>query len=215
MLRAAQKQRVRWFIATPHYRTGMGREEKLRQIRALKETRAAAAEIEPGIRIYSGNEVLYDSGTVEALKRGDARTLAGSPYVLIEFYPWIEYLTVCRAVQRLQEEGYWPVLAHVERYKALERTENVRALVKLGTVIQSNADSLAGKNGGFVRRRMCRLIEEELVHLIGSDAHGAAHRKYRMRQAAGYLERKLGSGLRGRLTQENPYKIIKGERIIE
>lgn len=214
MLRTARKQRVRWLIATPHYETGMEKLEKICQVRALKEARGAAAEIDPGMRIYSGNEILYDSGSIDALKNGYARTLAGSPYVLIEFYPWTEYLTICRAVQRLQEEGYWPVLAHVERYRALERMEHVQDLVKLGTVVQTNADVLAGKNGRALRRRIRDLIGEELVHLVGSDAHGDAHRRYHLREANRYLERKLGREVRERLTKENPYKIIKGERII-
>ena len=73
----------------------------------------------PEIQLYLGSELYYQQGTVSDLKQGKALTMNGTRYVLVEFATSDAYSHIYRAVQDFVYAGYIPILAHVERYKAV------------------------------------------------------------------------------------------------
>ena len=73
----------------------------------------------PDFQLYLGQENFYHEELTERLDQGEALTMAESRYVLVDFDPAVSYGQLMRGVRRLSEAGYWPILAHIERYFCL------------------------------------------------------------------------------------------------
>ena len=71
-----------------------------------------------GMRLYLGCELHSSMDMVECLKKGRRLTLAGSRYVLVEFSNGDEKNYIEERVRSLLMNGFIPIIAHVERYKA-------------------------------------------------------------------------------------------------
>ena len=213
MLRMAWKEGIRGILVTPHYHVDRSGDFAERCKSAYRKVCSMAKGMYTEMRIFLGNEIFYSTGVVEALKRGDALTLNGTRYVLVEFAPYVELLTIRKAVQELQYAGYTPILAHMERYDCMKKEEQVRELVEMGALMQVNASTITGKMGMGVKRYMKKLLKEDLIHIIGTDAHSSSHRRPKIKKCLRYIEKKAGASRRQKLTERNPAKIIRGENI--
>jgi protein-tyrosine phosphatase len=109
--------------------------------------------------------------------------------------------------------GYLPVLAHVERYECLFRNyEGIYGMIQLGAYMQMNISSI---NNRINRNsRFCiKLIENGLVHLLGTDSHSDNGRTPEMRKGVELLQRKYGNELVDQLLINNTRKLLKNEYI--
>lgn len=213
MLRIAYKEGIRTIFATPHTSEGMTEEEWQRRKEIFARTRQLAGMIGEDFRIVLGAEILYTSGIIRELKDGRIRTMNGSPFVLIEFPLYVDFSYIRQAVQDLKGAGYRPMLAHVERYPALADVENIGYLIEMGAYIQVNASSVTGKSGWKVKRYIKRLLKNEYIHFIGTDAHGKQHRRPLMKECAAYIEKKAGRQYRNRVCGGNAKEIIRRKTI--
>lgn len=212
MLRAASLQNIGMIIATPHYRVGAKntKKEQLFDIRNKVQEEADKYHI----KLLMGNELYYSESIISALKSEEALTLAGSRYILVEFSINEAYDTIFRGMGELIRAGYAPILAHVERYVCLYKREDlVNDLVKSGCYIQMNSNSLMGgifhTEAAFNRK----LINQGLVHLIGSDCHDAKIRVPNMKDAVRVLQKKCDEGLLRIILMDNPLKILENTYI--
>lgn len=213
MFALAWKQGIDTIIATPHYNSSLGTDIIKKRQDAFRKAKKIAKEVAPDLEVYLGSEIFYDSYTVEALKKGEALPLAGSRYVLVEFYPWTGYMDILRAVQKLRATGYYPVLAHIERYECLAREEHLRSLLDMGAIAQVNSDTVSGKQGRTLRNHVLELIQDDMVQIVSSDAHGVRHRRTYMKEASAMVRKKLGSKYVRRVFQKNASEILEGEKI--
>src|SRR6185295_5443602 len=104
--------------------------------------------------------------------------------------------------------GPLPVLAHPERYPALdlERLERVGRTAAL--VVDLGAlDGAHGKHAADMSRK---LLQKGLAHAVASDVHDLPDAT---RAAAGMtrIRKKLGDSTLKRLLDENPRRILQGE----
>ena len=118
MLEMAWNEGIRTIFATSHYDSEMGTGIWKRRKEALEQTRRMAAEISPELKIASGAEIFFSEKAVEELEKGRIWTMNQSRYVLVEFFPGEEFFYIQRGLQTLQYKGFWPILAHVERYSS-------------------------------------------------------------------------------------------------
>lgn len=198
---------VQRIILTPHFRPELF-ETSPKKIRSYYElTKKAAKEV--GIRTYLGCEFYRYSDLLEDLKGKKVRTMHGSKYVLIEFAPQDLFQTIRNFLYELLANGYTPILAHVERYMECRDMGQVRELSDMGVWIQVNAGALLGKQGIRIKQYCWKLIEEDLVDFIASDAHDLKHRKPNLGKIIRKLERKKGKAYVRRIFEENPGKILK------
>lgn len=216
MLQSAYEEGITSILATPHYRSEMSSRHLERQEQSYQRICEIAAEISSEMRIYRGAELYYESQVVEDLKQKKAPVLNGGRYVLVEFPVYIDYPYIRAAIQQLRWAGFWPVLAHVERYDCLElKAERIKTLIEMGSLIQTNTDAVIGKQGWMVKRSLYKLMKQGLIHVVATDAHGSKHRRMCMRGCAEYITGKLGEKVCRTLCRENPLKIIRGEKIYE
>lgn len=77
MLKEAYAQGIRSVIATPHYLHRHNKMSAGQILDALEKVKKMAGEIAPDLTIYSGEELFYHDGIVEALQSGRALSLGG------------------------------------------------------------------------------------------------------------------------------------------
>lgn len=216
MLQTAYSEGITTILATPHYQVEMSDRRLERQKAAYARICEMAEEISSDLKIYRGAELYYESQVIDDLKSGRAPTMNGGRHVLVEFPVYIDYPYIKAAIQQLRWAGFWPVLAHVERYESIAlRADRIKELIGVGARIQTNADAVIGKQGWNTKRALLKLMKEGLIHVVATDAHGDKHRRMLISKCAEYITGKLGRETCKLLCSTNPLRIVRGEKIIE
>jgi protein-tyrosine phosphatase len=212
LLRAEYAQGVRTLILTPHYRGNYFETPRDRVREAFEQLRHALPEDLP-VELHLGCEFHRQNDMFHLLQSDEAYRMAGSRYVLLEFSSADPFATIRGYTTELLRFGYHPIIAHAERYPALDDLRHIRYLIDSGAQIQVNAGSILGREG-FRSRHYCkRLLREQCVHFVGSDAHDSRHRVPLLGKCAAYLERKIGRTETERILCENPRRIIQNQYI--
>jgi protein-tyrosine phosphatase len=214
MLKTAYDQNIRTIIATPHYVAGGTNSPKEQLIEIRDQVQAEAQKLDKEFKILLGNELYYSESIIDALKKKEAFTLADSRYVLVEFSVRDSYERIEKGLRELIYAGYAPILAHVERYQSLyKRTDLISDLVEMGSYIQMNSDSLSGGIFNTEASLNRKLINQGLVHLIGSDCHDSEVRIPRMKDTVKTLLKKCDERLVTTIFMENPMNVLQNNYI--
>ena len=128
-------------------------------------------------------------------------------YLLLEF-SYTNEIDISEIVFSCKLKGYVPIIAHIERYEYVG-IEEANDIVEAGGLIQVNASSVIGKHGGKIKKKVKKLIKNNLVSFIASDIH--SNRKNYMQKAYKYITKKYGEELANNLFFTNASKII-GEK---
>lgn len=209
MLQMAWSEGIHTIIATPHHR------ERYSQASAakLKETYQAvcieAEKIDSDFKIYLGSELFRSHSLEEKLASGESLTMAGTNYVLVEFFPSDPYRELYSTLLRIKMAGYKPIVAHAERYQCLvKEPELTEKIVNMGCYIQINASSVTGENGFSVKRYVRKLLKYELVHFLGTDAHDLERRSPMIQESVNYIIKKYGEEYARRISSENALELL-------
>lgn len=213
MLEIAAKDGIEAIVATPHFEGGMTAEFLSKRKHAFEMTSKMAAEMNPPIELFMGNEVFFGESAIEALDNKVAETLNGTDYALVEFPVYSEFSYIEKAIKNITYAGYKPVIAHIERYEGMKKKYQVEELVAQGAIMQVNASTVTGAMGWGIKRYVLKLMKAGLVHLIGTDAHGVNRRRPEMKEALALIEKKIGKAYRMEISEVNPEKILRGENI--
>ena len=212
MLKIAYEEGIRKIVATPHYhreKCAIEYDNVRKRFEVFKEN---VKNVYPQIELKLGREVYYTSDIVEELEKGVNLSMENTKYILLEFYPTVEYSYLRRGINNVMQMGYLPIIAHIERYICiLEKWELACELKEMGAVIQINSDSVVGTAGSKVRKFVKRLMKEQIVDLIGTDAHSSGRRAPRMQECAQYVCRKYGESYARDMLHDNAEKILRGE----
>lgn len=175
MLRAAVDDGIRVIAATPH----------AHHVPAWKITegvprlRALAADAGIDIEIIPGHEARLAPDIVDRYQRDDIIPLNRTTYQLVELHLFEEWpKDLCeKSIGRIQAAGLTPVLAHPERFTAVQNDLDwIVRLIDCGILLQVNSHSLTGYHGPDAQLAAERMVERGLVHVIASDAHNPLRR---------------------------------------
>lgn len=194
MAAAAWQDGTATLLCTSHISPGIKPFDTERYFRHLEKIQQACRQQGMGLRLLQGAEILYTEPTCRFLREKRIPTLGGTDYVLVEFFPLVEYREICEAVTGIQRAGYRPIIAHVERYRCLAASIPKLREVRddLGAVIQMNCSTVIGGKGLLNDHRNRKLLDEGLIDVIGTDAHNTSSRPTQMRAAYNWLEKKYG-----------------------
>lgn len=222
MLELSEAQGAEAVILTPHYYHGRNRYQKGELTERAGRLCEAAQQAGRQLKLYIGNEILWFDDAVEAVRAGEALTLAGSRYLLIEFYPSGSYQEIERAVRKVVLGGYIPVIAHYERYQAFRGdggSKRVEEIIDQGALLQMNLGSLAGKGllSGLLPDHNTAWCRDEVksghVTFFGTDAHNTSSRTPAQEAALTWLSRHLGAEHAAELLVQNPLAILADEEL--
>ena len=214
MLKFAAKSGIREIIATPHfhYRWGQAKADQIRKLTAHMQE--ALDEKGIPIRLHTGNELYYTHDLLEILKAGEVLTLADSNYVLLEFSESEEKRKVQNAIYQFLCEGYYPIIAHTERYEIFREDRTIlRELEEMGAYFQVNASSLCGKTDWRTRRFSRDMMKNGLVSFVATDAHDLKDRSPKFGKSISWMSRKYGEAQVKEYLVKNPRKIITNTTI--
>lgn len=215
MICEAYGRGVRSMIATPHFSPQFSRHSTETLLRLCRQLETLAwDQIGTRFRIYPGNEIFYSTNTLDDLKKGKALPLALSRYVLLEFAPTISWREILRIVREMEMAQYWPILAHVERYRCLWGDGRLKELCRMGVYLQMNINSLVG---GLLDRRSswCRKqLLEKNIHFLASDMHNLNSRGTVSEKAENWLKKRLDPEYRKKVLWIYPGMVMTGRRII-
>lgn len=192
MLDAAVADGVGCLIATPHITPGLHPFNEDRFWRHLLEARAYCQIRGYSLNLYAGAEVLYTPALEHYMSRHALPTLANSQNVLLEFAPAIPFAEITDAVDLLERNGYVPILAHIERYKALSGLNIYQLKEQHSVLYQVNCSAVIDGEGLFKDMQLRRWFRDELIDHVASDSHNCRLRKTRMKSAFTILSKRFG-----------------------
>ena len=144
----------------------------------------------------------------------DFYTLNNSRYILIELPPTNFPKDLCNIVYELKEKNYIPVFAHVERYREVqENPELIYEVINAGAIIQVNSHSILGKSGKELQKVCNTLLNRNMVHVVGTDAHSSKRRTPIFLDAYKYVSEKYSKEMADDLFIKNNNAIINNEAL--
>ena len=212
MLEMEYNDGVRHIILTPHFRYDMF-ETPLEKIKAqYEQLKSEAGKKWPDLSLHLGCELHSSLDMVSCLKAGQRLTLAGSRYVLLEFSGRDPRSTIIERTMDLLNHGYKPILAHIERYPPFhDRTgiDQIEELKDAGAFMQVNADTISGKDGFRSKRFAKKLLKNDLIDFVGTDAHRTDTRTPGLLKAYEQVKKTMGEDYADWLFIERPSALTK------
>ena len=214
MVRLAWHSGTRTMMLTPHYR-GVYKKNTPQWHRENFDIFHRLVQDEfPDMELYLGSEAHYEIDLPDRVMAGDVMTLNDSRYILLEFSSVSLKSRIITGVSEMLGCGLVPVIAHVDRYDAFRTVEDLTdEVLEMGALIQLNADSVMGKHGTQVHAFCHRLLKEEKVHFIASDAHDLEHRPPLLRDCFLSVHKKYGQEYAAQLFSENARAVIENRRM--
>ncbi|MFV0343655.1 MAG: CpsB/CapC family capsule biosynthesis tyrosine phosphatase [Anaerocolumna sp.] len=212
MLKLAYEEGIRTMVATSHYYPDRFHEpaEVLRS--KLEEVNEAMKDILPDLNLVLGCEIYYSHENIRLIKEGIIPTMGGTNYILVEFSPLAEYRYLKSGLSDFILEGYIPILAHVERYNnVVKDMSRVKELMDMGVCIQVNAMSVTGETGKTYQSITKKLLKNEYVHIIATDAHSDRTRAPRMKKCYELVSKKYSREYANELFGYNQTKILNNQ----
>lgn len=214
MLRAAWKNGTRTMILTPHYR-GPYKENTPTYLQMKFDLLNELIEGDfPGMKLYLGSEIHYQTEVPERLTECRILTLADSQYILLEFQYSALRSQVITGIIETSRCGFTPIVAHAERYDVFRKDSTlVEEVLELGALIQLNADSVMGKQGLSVKRFCHKLLKAQNAHFVASDAHDTNKRPPLLRDCFLWVHKKYGAEYAARVFYHNAQAVIENRTI--
>lgn len=191
MARIAVEDGITEMVATPHFIEGSMENSKEAILQSVREFQHALDGKAIGLKIVPGAEIYLSPETPERLDRGELMTVnSGSKYLLVEL-PMRSIPTFTDEILfKLKVRGVTPIIAHPERNLELAgKPERILGLVAKGCLLQINSGSITGQYGEKVKKTARLLVKNDLIHLIGSDAHSSGGRSPKIHEALDIVEK--------------------------
>lgn len=203
-------------VTTPHF---PGKAESLRRIEELMDKyqllREALERRNIPLTLIPGAEILCLPETVHLARRKALPTIGNSSYLLTEFYFNESPSYMSQTLHSLADAGYRPVVAHPERYKAVQQDPRLlRFWFEQGFILQINKDSLLGGFGSQVQTCAERILQSGMAHIIASDAHSTHRRTPHMGTLNQWAAECCSPAYFRILTQRNPARLLQNQDMV-
>ena len=204
MLKIAERSGVKHQILTPHVQSSVTKVKPEAYQPIFDELKLRAKDAGIQIELHLGCELHYRSHIEPDYERF---SLNQSKYVLIEF-PFSRHSPIEDVVFDLSRSGYYPVVAHVERYEYLNYAD-FKKIKDAGGILQVNTHSILGLNEKVQKKTILKMLEDKLIDIVASDTHNTTSRKPNMNEAYHYLKSIVDPNYLEDMFYNNALKIIK------
>ena len=214
MVRLAAEWGTTDIVATPHANLEYDFDPPLVEER-LESLREAAGAACP--RLYYGCDFHLSFDNIQdAVAHPTRYTINHGRYLLVEFSDLVIFPNTTEIFSRLLDAGMIPVITHPERNTLLQqRLPKLREWAEMGCLLQVTAQSFTGRFGRRAERFSKVLLEENLIHVVASDAHDTQHRPPDLREAHVWLTRERSEAFANALCVTNPGAILRSEPLPE
>lgn len=212
MLARAESFGFTSLVATPHLNGPLTAQYDAKVRNALTEVRTAAKEIPVAIDL--GFEILLSPDLPVRLSRGERSRLADSTTVLVEL-PFVGWpLFTEQTLFDIQTMGLRPLLAHPERYSAVQSDpEKALELAERGVLMQVTLGSLVGLFGKPAQKIAELLMREGATTVLASDAHSAGQRFMAVEDGLRRADELVGPVRTRQLVYDNPKALLESRAL--
>jgi protein-tyrosine phosphatase len=219
MARIAVEEGFSGIVATPHFGSGLFSCDANEVRRRVNELNEEIASADLNLTIYPGMEARLTADVLNSLSNGAVISLNDSQYILLELPPLQIPAGFENFVRMMINSSRKIVLAHPE--KNVEIQAHPDTIYKLVTMfkpgdllIQITADSISGDAGLRALSTSKWLLENDLAHILATDAHSPIQRAPRIRNACELVSSLVGIEKTVQMTTEWPRNIIKNEDVV-
>jgi protein-tyrosine phosphatase len=213
MLRAIAALGFSDLYATPHQRAGMFMPERERIDAAFAQVSAqvgAGAGAAGGLKLGLAAENFWDLVFHDRLRGKAVPTYDTTPAFLFEVNTQMMPAEMENQLFQIRTSGYMPVMAHPERYTAVQRDVALAERLGRHAAMQIDLGALDGAHGKAEMKTARRLVLEGLAHLGASDIHRPEDQTT---VAAGmaWIKKQRGQAVLDQMLDENPRRLLAGE----
>ena len=123
------------------------------------------------VKVSAAAEHMIDAGFEKLMDTNTMMPLAEN-YILIEMSYLQPSINFDEALAKIKKKGFFPILAHPERYVYLHnRANEYDRLKKKGLLFQTNMLSFSDYYGKDVKKTVHKLLKDHLIDFIASDIH--------------------------------------------
>jgi len=185
-------------ITTPHIMSDHYKNTSEIILDGLKKMREALKNEGIPVELDAAAEYYLDFDFEAKIEGGELLTF-GDNYVLVEVSFINPPQNLDQIIFKLQTSDYKPVLAHVERYPYWYNDEQVYQKLKdAGVLLQLNIASLTGYYSPQTKKVAERLIDNNMIDLLGTDCHNMNYIKI----------------LKDSLTEKHLHKVLASGRLL-
>ena len=209
MARAYVADGVSTVACTPHIMPGLYDNAGPQILQAVAELQVELDRESIPLRLVAGADIHIVPGLAAGVQSGRLPALGGSRYILIELPHHVAPLRTENLFFDLLVAGYVPILTHPERLSWIgSHYAMIERMVCSGALMQITAGSLAGAFGQSARYWAERMLDEERVHVIASDAHDVTRRPPDLARGRDLAARRVGPGEALHLVLTRPHGIL-------
>lgn len=166
------------------------------------------------MKLYLGNEIYLSENIIKLLEEGKASTINDTNYVLFEMPLNVEPLNLYDVIYEMMQYKLVPVLAHPERYTFVQQEpELIYDLIQKGVLMQANYASIIGYYGEKAQMIVKKLLENNMVHFLGSDVHRQNTIYPKMPQILEEIRGLIGQKKLEEIATTNPRLALNNKRI--
>lgn len=210
-------QGVRKIVSTSHRRKGMFEEPEAKIYQNFLLLKQEVAKRFDDLELFFGGELYFTSDILTKLENKEVPTMSGTRFALVEFSMTTSWKEIYAALQKILMLGVTPIVAHIERYNALEfNKKRVKEMIDMGCYTQVNSahvlkPKLIGDKAKIFKKRVQFFLDENLVHCVSSDMHNLDKRRPYMKQAYKIVEKEYGIRRARDLFEANASVLLENE----
>ncbi len=209
---ALVQEGVHTAIATPHYNDEFPRRSAAEIQERVNDLQQELHHHGIPLQLFAGHEVLIQPGLIEDIYAGRIATLNGSRYLLLELWSTNWLPGTERTIFELRAHGIVPIIAHPERYRAIQKDpDRLANLLRQGVLAQVTTSSLLGMQGSTAQRCAEQLLKNGLVQTLASDAHGLQKRPVNVVKSLQRAVELLGQSRVKQMIELQPAAIVNNE----
>jgi protein-tyrosine phosphatase len=173
MARALFAMGIREVFATPHVSSDEHRNERAEIVQRVRDLEGALAPAGIALAVLPGAEYLAEPALLERAGREQLLCFGERRCVLVELPQQLRLGAAVRSLlERLQQAGYTPIIAHAERCAAFQKQPELAVgLREQGVGLQVNYGSFDRRAAASSRRLAGWLYDAAHVDFFGTDLH--------------------------------------------
>jgi protein-tyrosine phosphatase len=150
----------------------------------------------------------------DAQKNPTKYTINHKNYLLVEFADLSIPQHMTQVFYEFLLAGVQPIITHPERNSAIQKNpQRLNDWLEQGCLVQVTTSSLIGRFGRMAMSFSHKLLDENKVHFLATDAHNLQSRPPRMKEAFDFVAKQYGTGTAERLCITNPKAVFFGEEL--
>jgi protein-tyrosine phosphatase len=195
--------------ATPHQREGLYLPSRQAIDAAYRELGQAAAG-QTRFKVGLGAENFWDGTFLGRVKTHQIPCYDGGPAFLFEVPPPLMPAGIDAALFELRLAGKLPVMAHPERYHAVQAQLDRAVALGQSAALVVDLAALDGAHGRAEMKAARELLAQGLAHAVATDIHGPQDIAG-IAAGMAWIRKHLGADTLQTLLADNPRRIIAGD----